>query len=779
MATVNRYTQIQPAQYQERSLQETLMVPQYMREQHSKMEEGKALLESQLAQIDSLDYMSEDVNSKKEEIQNKLNDFAGRLSTQGFDHSSRTDFLDINSKYQAEMGTSGTFGKAQSIKEQFLKDKELAIQNGIKAGMSELEIQNNINKSYQEAKQKYEESKIMENINVRPAPNKYGNTEFIQEAKTILSGSGMTLDEFSEKGYSFNYDQQLGQMVIMQGGSRVSTNDPNLENLAELAKEHFFNPSGKGRLSDDYRGIDPNTRLSKLNSTINAMRNYSKLDNRRFNFVTPSENKNKEKVNVPAGLASHQDQTTPIAKNRKELSKTLTGLKEQFEETQDQSLLSEIREIENIADKSEKEALEFVKTKGYDEDKINDLLDKLGFNTPEEKENYINWRNQTFGEDISQGAATVTGTGTGIGGAMPGMMSGIDFLTPIMKYFIHKNKLNENLSTDEIKELKKQVDLEKQKLDKQDEIINQTGYNRLNVAIDFQKSADNKNFLYSILNLAGQGPDTSKAEDIVSTDKDGKIGKDLIANESDLRSFNTLLNESNFDINRAYFTKTAKTTGYKMQITAKNDLVAGDTDIPKGTSFDVYVPQPPLTDGNYGDSPSKRMLVRLANESPQAANSILMSNYYNFLNPTYSKEKLGETPRLSLDQFNTNYLDQFEGFDKNSSFDLLSTNIKTSRGQNIEGMSLYFVPKDSNSNISKDPEPVTWNKILHENLTDSQKEYAYNNLTNIMVSSLAIYDNNFDFRNASFGDIIKALGNREVKLTDTLHAANIFELMKQ
>src|SRR4030043_220366 len=111
---INRYTNIQPARYTPRTLQELMMVPAYKRQQHDLLDVSSADLEQKIGELQSLKTDDPIVQAEQQKLKEKLTNQSDILATKGFTSTSKSDFQKLNSDYQRFMSSTGIGGKASS-----------------------------------------------------------------------------------------------------------------------------------------------------------------------------------------------------------------------------------------------------------------------------------------------------------------------------------------------------------------------------------------------------------------------------------------------------------------------------------------------------------------------------------------------------------------------------------------------------------------------------------------------------------------------------------------
>ena len=788
MATVNRYTQIQPAQFQARSLQETLMVPQYMREQHDNLDASKAALEGELAKIDSLDFHSDAVNEKRNQIQQKLEGFGSKLASKGFDHSSKSDFMGIHKDYTSEMSPDGTFGKAQSIKENFLKEKQAIIETGLKLNHSEDDIQNNINAAYKKAENEYKQTKEMKNISMPGVPQKYGNEQFIDEARKILQNSGTSWEEFSEKGYQFMRDPATGSIMLQQGGKAVSTNNPQLAAVAELGKLHFATESGKGFKSDQFRNIRLEERLQKLNATIAGMSRHSEQDKRRTQLVQGFEKGKSPKEESQRAAFSSEDKTTPIAENRKNLKSKIDKARDIYSESQDPKDLAEVRALENVLKEVEFLGEQYIKKEGLDSEKYNSVIEKIGeidtklikpwqgLTKPEDKE-YVEGTESIINSlALEDGWFTRTWkSNEGIGTAKFVKTDDDNYQLQIKAPMGDNELVGNPISKEEYEFLKENHELLKKRDKFIDEQVSKTGYNRKQLGFDYtdtefnnmsatiKRNINANNFAPSFI----MGKD-SNGEKIDIDENNAKIKEQSI----NLVKTNTLQNVT--------FSQVNSQSGMTITVEMDSDLEIGGKDFEKGSTIEMFVPIEYSGDGNPINSIQNYFVNTVLNNNKSFKNQTKRMVKYSSLVPTSDKSKLGENNQYTVENYAPNLLDSKPG----EVLDVFKTNKQNENGELVNKNSLYRVDENGNS------EPI----LLKELFGTNDVEEIINDQARLK-QVIDFIDANTGFGSYIFENmnsdeiknpdsdtqlkVLKRLLNKPVESSDSSNIYNILDIAQQ
>lgn len=788
MATVNRYTQVQPAQFQARSLQETLMVPQYMREQHDNLDAGKAALEGELAKIDSLDFHSDAVNEKRNQIQQKLEGFGSKLASKGFDHSSKSDFMGIHKDYTSEMSSDGTFGKAQSIKQNFENEKKSIIETGLKLNHSEDDIQNNINAAYKKAENEYKQTKEMKNISMPGVPQKYGNEQFIDEARKILQNSGTSLEEFSAKGYQFIQDPATKAIMLQQGGKAVSTNNPQLAAVAELGKLHFATESGKGFKSDQFRNIRLEERLKKLNATIAGMSQHSEQDRRRTQLVQGLGKGQSPKEESQRAAFYSEDKTTSIAKNKSDLRSKIEKAKDIYSESQDPKDLAEVRALENVLEEAETLSHEFIKKEGLDLEKYNSVIEKIG-----KVDNKLvkPWQGLTkLGEEkydsgtesiinnlaLEDGWLTRTWkTGEGVSTAKFVKTDDGNYQLEINPSMGNKELMGNPISKEEHEFLKENHELLKKRDKFIDEKVSKTGYNRKQLGFDYTDTEFN--------NMSATIKRDINANNFVPS---FIMGKDNNGEKIDIDENNETIKQQSIDLiktntlQNVTFSQVNSQSGMTLTVAMDSDLEIDGKDFKKGSTIEMFVPVEYSGDGNPINSVQNHFVNKVLNNNKSFKNQTKRMVKYSSLVPTSNKSKLGENNQYTVENYSPNLLNSKPG----EVLDILKNNKIDSNGELVSKNSLYRIDENGDS------EPVLLKELFG---TDDVEEVISNQTRLKQIIDFIDANTGFGsyiFENMSSDElknpdsdtqlkVLRRLLNKPVETSDSSNIYTILDIAQQ
>jgi len=122
MAQINRYTNLQPAKYTPRTLQEQMLVPAYKRQQHNALDTAA----SELGAIESnrLKTDEEAVSGAISEFDKELSDYRDKLNKEGFSQSNKSYINTLTKKRQDLLSNTGVVGKATKSYEAYKQNEE-------------------------------------------------------------------------------------------------------------------------------------------------------------------------------------------------------------------------------------------------------------------------------------------------------------------------------------------------------------------------------------------------------------------------------------------------------------------------------------------------------------------------------------------------------------------------------------------------------------------------------------------------------------------------------
>lgn len=263
MAKINRFTQLQPARYNTRTLQELMLAPSYMRQQHDSVQSALGSVLSNLQNVNNLAIHDRQVREEQARLQAQIQEQADRLTREGFTPTSKGDFIKLHSDYTKARSAQGVFGQAEAAKAAYIKNYEDAIKSGTKAGFSPEEMEaawathsNLYNQSQQNGK--------ISNIGNLSAP-KY--VDFIEEVKDLMKSTGETAKTiYNDLGSSeiVTKDPRGQYVLTTKGHKKYKDNVEQIQAVLDYMSNQIMNPNSEVGKSNAFRNITPQQALQQI-----------------------------------------------------------------------------------------------------------------------------------------------------------------------------------------------------------------------------------------------------------------------------------------------------------------------------------------------------------------------------------------------------------------------------------------------------------------------------------------------------------------------------------
>lgn len=316
MASVNRFTNIRPGNYNPMNLQELMLAPKYKRNQHDKLLEASAELDTAIAKVDPLAVHNEVAKKEQERLYGQVQSQVDLLNSEGFNPSSKGSFINLNKDYQKSISPTGIIGRINAAKEIFNKNKKSYLDNAIKAGYSpEAALMN-----WQDSENKYIKS-FQETGEVNPigemfAPNYY---DYIKEGKDLFKDAGISFSEIQSGGGRIVQDSQ-GTYVINSKSGKVNSNTvKQLEAAVDFLNNQIANPNSDAYKSILHQRKTPQQAIQELSGLSDV---YIKSKTGRTSQSSIGSFKAAEASGLAAGIASPNYEYDP--------AENITGYSDKF-----------------------------------------------------------------------------------------------------------------------------------------------------------------------------------------------------------------------------------------------------------------------------------------------------------------------------------------------------------------------------------------------------------------------------------------------------------------
>lgn len=290
MATVNRYTNIQPANYNPMSLQELMLVPQYKRQQHDKLLEASSAVETGIAQADPLSIHNEAAKQEQDRLYDNINKQVDMLNKEGFNPSSKSAFLKLNKDYQQSISPTGVLGRINAAKKTLNKNKNEYIENAIKEGYSPEQVLRNWNDFEKKYTDRFVKEGAIENIGNLYAPKYY---DYIEEGRKLFKDAGISSTDIGTGSGKLVTDEKGSYVVNTQNRTVNANNINQLKAAAEFLNNRISNPNSDVYKSIVHQGKTPEMAIQELSGLedVFVKDKYSNQSSSSVNSFRPREEK--------------------------------------------------------------------------------------------------------------------------------------------------------------------------------------------------------------------------------------------------------------------------------------------------------------------------------------------------------------------------------------------------------------------------------------------------------------------------------------------------------
>lgn len=263
MASVNRYTNIQPGQYNPRTLQELMVAPSYKRGQHDLLDERRGELETELAQSNSLGIHSDMLQQEQQKLQEQMSAQADRLSSEGFNSTSKSDFLNLNKQYQQSISPTGTIGKIGAAEEAMNTEKETYMTNATKEGYGSTAAEDNWQQHISTYAKEFDKSGKISNIGSLYAPKYH---DVVSEAKALFKSAGFDENTlYNDLGTSNIVQNKEGNYVVTtKGYKKYGSNVERLESALDYMNNQINNTNSEVYQSLIHQGKTPESAMQEI-----------------------------------------------------------------------------------------------------------------------------------------------------------------------------------------------------------------------------------------------------------------------------------------------------------------------------------------------------------------------------------------------------------------------------------------------------------------------------------------------------------------------------------
>lgn len=343
---MNRFDNGSVSAYTPMTMQEIMMVPLAMREQHNKTQSAIDLQNAELDKINALPVHTEEAVARKNELLKSINALSSDLANKGFSNDMTTNLIKLNRQVKDEFSPQGRLGQINNAYSTYFKNLEDFKKSNEDKKWSQQEFDLNWNKHKQNYLG-YDEKGNITNIDPLSAPEKVTIENKWKELSAIIGDSKIATDILTGNADLVSGPNGSLVTVTTKDGEKLSYNNPQV--VAALNQIH-------GELND------PTSDLSK--SRIYAGQSIEKALNEAMNLGM-------SKIDISKGRVLTTDKDVQGYKNSYDLA-----------DEQEANAITMVNTEEASSDPSE--------SIGQSQAIVN-TLDKKGFTnlTDDEKEQYI------------------------------------------------------------------------------------------------------------------------------------------------------------------------------------------------------------------------------------------------------------------------------------------------------------------------------------------------------------------------------------------------------
>lgn len=292
---MNRFSNYSVSAYTPMTMQEIMMTPLAMREQHNKTQSAIDLQNAELDKINALPVHTEEAIARKNELLKSINALSSDLANKGFSNDMTTNLIKLNRQVKDEFSPQGRLGQINNAYSTYFKNLEDFKKSNEDKKWSQQEFDLNWNKHKQNYLG-YDEKGDIINIDSLSAPEKVTIENKWKELSTIMGDSKIATDILTGDAKLIPGPNGSLVTVTTKDGTKLSYNNPQV--VAALNQIH-------GELND------PTSDLSK--SRIYAGQSMEKA-------LSEAMNLGMSKIDISKGRVLTTDKDVQGYKNSYDLA---------------------------------------------------------------------------------------------------------------------------------------------------------------------------------------------------------------------------------------------------------------------------------------------------------------------------------------------------------------------------------------------------------------------------------------------------------------------------
>ncbi len=308
----NRFDNGSVSAYNPMSMQEIMMVPLAMREQHNNVQKDIQAQQSELDKINALPVHTEEAKQRKNYLLSRIDALSSDLANKGFDNGMTDNVIKLNREVKDEFSPTGRLGQINNAYSTYFKSLEDFKKSNEDKKWSQQEFDLNWNKHLNQYKG-YDEKGNIININSLSAPEKRTIQDEWEQISKITGNAKIATDIISGNG-SISAGPN-GSIVVTnrETGNKVSYNNPQIVAGLTSIYTKLNDPTSDLSKAREYSGQSVESALSEAYNL-----GLTKID-------TDIQRKDVSKINVDGyknslDLASEQEANAITMANTEEAS---------------------------------------------------------------------------------------------------------------------------------------------------------------------------------------------------------------------------------------------------------------------------------------------------------------------------------------------------------------------------------------------------------------------------------------------------------------------------
>lgn len=222
---MNRYTQISPSAYSPMSMQEIMMVPLAMREQHNKTEQTLDLYNQELQKIKALPVHTPEAMERKNYLISKIDSLASDLSNKGFSNDMTSNLIKLNREIKDDFSPTGRLGKISGAYDTYFKEMEAFKKDNADKTWSQDEFNRHWNDHINNY-QGYDEKGDVININSLSAPTKRTIQDEWKDLASITGNAKLSSEIIEGKAWIEPGPDGSTAVIHTKEGGKLAYNNP-------------------------------------------------------------------------------------------------------------------------------------------------------------------------------------------------------------------------------------------------------------------------------------------------------------------------------------------------------------------------------------------------------------------------------------------------------------------------------------------------------------------------------------------------------------------------